>query len=82
MAGFSSTGPATARAAMNALAPMSGFGVMLLMLHLAIRPLGVGAAFGLCMLVYAAWSSLLLVLQTGCLPTTSNAASATSLPEG
>jgi hypothetical protein len=58
-------GPATAQVATNALPPMLGFGVMLLMLHLAIRPLGIGAALGLGMAVCALWSGILLPFQAG-----------------
>jgi hypothetical protein len=56
-------GVATARVATNALPPMLGFGVMLLMLHLTIRPLGVGPALALAMMVCVLWSGFLLLLQ-------------------
>jgi hypothetical protein len=58
-------GPATASVATNALPPMLGFGLTLLMLHLAIRPIGVGAALGLAMTVCALWSGFLLLLRAG-----------------
>jgi hypothetical protein len=56
-------GPATARVATNALAPMLGFSVMLIMLHLIIRPFGVAAALVLALAVCALWSGTLLQLQ-------------------
>jgi hypothetical protein len=55
-------GPATAQVATNALLPMLGFGVMLLMLHLAIRPLGVTEALGLALAVCVLSSGFLLPL--------------------
>jgi hypothetical protein len=58
-------GPATARVATNALPPMLGFGVMLAMLHFAIRPFGVAAALVLALAVCALWSGVLLQLQAG-----------------
>jgi hypothetical protein len=51
--------------ATNALPSMLGFGLMLLTLHLTIRPLGVDAALGLAMAVCALWSGFLLRLQAG-----------------
>lgn len=57
-------GPATAQVATNALPPMLGFGVMLLLLHLTIRPLGVVAALVLALAVCVMWSGVLLQLLT------------------
>jgi hypothetical protein len=56
-------GPETARVATNALPPMLGFGVMLLMLHLAIRPLGVVMALAFAMAVCVLWSGALLLVR-------------------
>jgi len=56
-------GPATAGVATKALAPMLGFGVMLLVMHLAIRPIGVVAAIGLALAVCVLWSGALLLIQ-------------------
>jgi hypothetical protein len=49
------------RLADNALRPMLGFGVMLLSLHLAIKPWGTAAALVLALLVSVVWSAALLV---------------------
>jgi hypothetical protein len=57
-------GPVTAQVATNALPPMLGFGVMLLLLHLTIRPLGVVAALVLALAFCVMWSGVLLQLQT------------------
>lgn len=56
-------GPATARVATNALPPMLGFGIMLLLLHVTIRPLGVVAALVSALAVCIVWSGILLRLQ-------------------
>lgn len=56
---------ATAHVAAKALPPMLGFGVMLLVLHLAIGAVGVVAALGLALAVCLAWSCGLLWLQRG-----------------
>lgn len=55
-------GAAAALLAVHALRPMLGFGVMLLALHLAIRPFGVAAALGLALAVSLLWSAALLVM--------------------
>jgi hypothetical protein len=75
-------GPATARVATNALSPMLGFGVMLLMLHLAIRPMGVGTGFSLSMLILRRVVEPSARAPDKGLPGASGTASATSLPEG
>lgn len=56
-------GPASSRLAANALRPMLGFGMMLLALHLAIRPLGIVAALVVALLVSVSWSAALLLLR-------------------
>lgn len=53
-------GPATARVAANALPPMLGFGVMLLLLHSAIPPFGIVPALLLALAVCVLWSAVLL----------------------
>ena len=42
---------------------MLGFGVMLLVLHLAIRPYGAAAALAAALAVSVTWSAGLLMLQ-------------------
>ncbi len=54
-------GAATVRVAANALPPMLGFGLMLLALHLAVRPLGAVAALLLALAICLAWSGALLL---------------------
>jgi hypothetical protein len=54
---------AAAVLAANALRAMLGFGLMLLVLHLAIRPLGSVAALFVALAVSAAWSGGLLMLR-------------------
>lgn len=54
-------GPASARLALSALRPMVGFGIMLMVLHLAARPLGSAIALGLALAVSVLWSIGLLV---------------------
>ena len=54
-------GMAGSRLAANALRGMLGFGVMLLVLHLTIRPLGITGALPLALLVSAAWSGGLMI---------------------
>ena len=49
--------------AAHALRPMLGFGIMLLVLHLAIGPWGVAVALGMALLVSVAWSGGLLFLR-------------------
>jgi hypothetical protein len=56
-------GAACALLAANALRTMLGFGVMLLALHLAIRPLGTAPALAVAMLVSLLWSCVLLGLR-------------------
>jgi hypothetical protein len=56
-------GPASARLATTALRAMLGFGMMLLVLHLAIRPWGATAALTNALAVSLAWSTGLLMLQ-------------------
>jgi hypothetical protein len=56
-------GPATALLAANALRSMLGFGIMLLALHLAIRPWGAPTALVAALLVSAGWSAGLLVFK-------------------
>ncbi len=56
-------GPASSLLAANALRSMLGFGLMLLVLHLAIRPWGVVAALLLALAVSASWAIGLLVLR-------------------
>jgi hypothetical protein len=58
-----SGGPASARLASTALRAMLGFGVMLLVLHLAIRPWGATAALAAALAVSLAWSTGLLMFQ-------------------
>jgi hypothetical protein len=57
-------GPASSLLAAHALRPMLGFGVMLLVLHLAIRPWGTTAALLIAVLVSVLWSGALLFLRT------------------
>jgi hypothetical protein len=57
-------GPATARLATNALSPMLGFGIMLLVMHVGIQSSGITAAFGSALAVCIIWSGFLLRLQT------------------
>ena len=54
---------ASSALAANALRPMFGFGMVLLTLHLAIRPLGIGTALVVALLVSACWSIALLLLR-------------------
>jgi hypothetical protein len=49
--------------AANALRAMAGFGLMLLVLHLAIRPWGVGPAMSAALCVSVGWSIGLLLLR-------------------
>jgi hypothetical protein len=56
-------GPASARLAATALQAMLGFGLMLLVLHLAVRPLGTATALAAALLVSAFWSGILLVFR-------------------
>ncbi|HEY0181317.1 MAG TPA: hypothetical protein VGC09_00790 [Rhodopila sp.] len=49
--------------AANALRSMLGFGMMLLTLHLAIRPCGTATALGIALLVSTCWSGALLLLR-------------------
>ncbi|OYV38524.1 MAG: hypothetical protein B7Z80_09795 [Rhodospirillales bacterium 20-64-7] len=56
-------GPASALLAANALRPMLGFGVMLLALHLTVRPWGSAASLSLAMAISALWSGALLLLR-------------------
>ncbi len=57
-------GPAASLLAANALRAMLGFGLVLLTLHLAIRPFGAVAALVIAGGVSAAWSAGLLLLRT------------------
>ncbi len=56
-------GPAASQLAANALRSMLGFGMMLLALHLAIRPWGTAAAFAVALLAWMSWSAALLLLR-------------------
>ena len=56
-------GPAVSQLAANALRSMLGFGMMLLVLHLAIRPWGAMAAFAVALLAWVSWSAALLLLR-------------------
>ncbi|MBS0521481.1 MAG: hypothetical protein JSR90_22480 [Proteobacteria bacterium] len=56
-------GAASASIAANALLPMLGFGVMLLVLHLAIRPWGVTAALIVALTISLLWSAALLLVK-------------------
>jgi hypothetical protein len=56
-------GPAAAVLAVTALRAMLGFGLALLVLHLAIRPWGVGPALFAGLLVSVSWSGGLLVMR-------------------
>jgi hypothetical protein len=56
-------GPATAHMASSALAPMLGFGVLLLAMHVAIKPWGIGAALALAMFISVLWSIILILFQ-------------------
>ena len=56
-------GTASSQLAANALRSMLGFGLMLLALHLAIRPWGVAAAFAVALLAWISWSAALLLLR-------------------
>ena len=56
-------GPASSQLAANALRSMLGFGMMLLALHLAIRPWGIVAAFAAALLAWVSWSAALLLLR-------------------
>ncbi len=56
-------GPAASLLAANALRAMLGFGVMLLVLHLAIPPWGVTGALIAAVIVSALWSAALLLLR-------------------
>jgi hypothetical protein len=56
-------GPASARLASTALRAMLGFGLMLLVLHRVIQPLGTTPAFLVALLVSLLWSGGLLVLS-------------------
>jgi len=54
-------GRASSLLAANALQSMLGFGMMLLALHLLIRPWGTVTAFVVALLVSAFWSAALLL---------------------
>lgn len=54
---------ASARVATKALAPMLGFGAMLLVLHLTIQLVGVVAAMSLALVICVLWSLILLLVQ-------------------
>jgi hypothetical protein len=56
-------GMASSLLAANALRSMLGFGMMLLTLHLAIRPWGTATALVIALLVSASWSAALLLLR-------------------
>ena len=56
-------GPASSQLAANALRSMLGFGMMLLVLHLAIGPWGVVPAFAVALLAWMSWSAALLLLR-------------------
>lgn len=56
-------GLASSLLAANALRPMLGFGMMLLALHLAIRPWGTTTALVIGLTVSASWSAALLFLR-------------------
>jgi hypothetical protein len=56
-------GPATSLLAANALRSMLGFGMMLLALHLAIRPWGTTTALLIALAVSVSWSGGLLILR-------------------
>ena len=56
-------GPAASLLAANALRAMLGFGIVLLALHLAVRPWGTTAALILAASVSALWSGALLLLR-------------------
>ncbi len=56
-------GLAASQLAANALRSMLGFGMMLLALHLAMRPWGAAAAFAVALLAWVAWSAALLLLR-------------------
>jgi hypothetical protein len=56
-------GLAASLLAANALRSMLGFGMMLLALHLAIRPWGTVTAFAAALLVWVSWSAALLLLR-------------------
>jgi hypothetical protein len=56
-------GPASARLAATALQAMLGFGVMLVALHLAIRPWGTVTAFVAALFVSVSWSGGLFILR-------------------
>jgi hypothetical protein len=56
-------GTAAGQLASTALRAMLGFGLMLLVLHLVIRPLGITTGFVIALLVSVLWSGGLLVLS-------------------
>jgi hypothetical protein len=56
-------GPATAHMASSALAPMLGFGGLLLAMHVTIKPWGIGAALALAMSISVLWSIILIMFQ-------------------
>ncbi len=56
---------AAAAVTTKALAPMLGFGAMLLAFHLTVPSMGVLAAMGLALAVSAVWSCVLLLAQSG-----------------
>ena len=56
-------GPASSLLAANALRSMLGYGMMLLALHLSVRPWGLVTAFIIALLTTVFWSSTLLVLR-------------------
>jgi len=56
-------GAAAGLLAANALRSMLGFGMMLLVLHLTIRPWGTATALGAALLVSVCWSAALLLLR-------------------
>ncbi len=55
--------PASVCLATSALLPMLGFGVMLVVMHIAAQPLGVTAAFGFALAACAIWSGIPLLLE-------------------
>lgn len=57
--------PAAASLATKALAPMLGFGAMLLAFHLTVPSMGVDAAMGLALGISVVWSCVLLLVQGG-----------------
>jgi hypothetical protein len=56
-------GPATAHMASNAIAPMLGFGVLLLSIHVTIEPWGIRAALALAISISVLWSMILILFH-------------------